>query len=63
MMNFTKFYQRPNKVDQDRAILHLLDATEVKRQCLKVQDVNKQKDLIVSVKYSQFNSIQVALLA
>ncbi len=52
MMNFNKFYERPNKVDQDRAILQFLDITRVKRQRLKVLDVNKRKDRIISVKYS-----------
>ncbi len=52
MMNFNKFYERPNKVDQDRAILHLLDITRVKRQRLKVLDANKRKDRNISVKYS-----------
>ena len=41
MMNFNKFDQITNKVDQDRAILNLLDITNVKSQRLKVQDVNK----------------------
>lgn len=52
MMNFNKFYERPNKVEQDKTILHLMDITQVKRQRLKVQDVNKRKDRNVSVKYS-----------
>jgi len=52
MMNFNKFYERPNKVDQDRTILNLLDITRVKRQRLKVLDVNKRKDRNISVKYS-----------
>ena len=39
MMNFNKFDQITNKVD--RAILNLLDITNVKSQRLKVQDVNK----------------------
>ena len=32
MMNFNRFYERPNKVEQDREILHLLDVTPVKRK-------------------------------
>ncbi|KAI4798870.1 hypothetical protein KUCAC02_020440, partial [Chaenocephalus aceratus] len=43
---------QPYKVDQDRAVLHLLDITQVKRKRPKVQDVNKQKDRNVSVKYN-----------
>ncbi|KAK5902911.1 hypothetical protein CesoFtcFv8_008122 [Champsocephalus esox] len=52
MMNFNHLYEKPNMVDQNRAILHLLDIMQVKRKRPKVQDVNKQKDRNVSVKYN-----------
>ena len=52
MMNFNKFYNKPNKVDQDRAILDLLDKMKVNRRRTKIKDVNKRKDRKISVKYS-----------
>ncbi|XP_041930266.1 uncharacterized protein LOC121694269 [Alosa sapidissima] len=52
MRNFEYFYEKPNKVDQDQAILHLLDITQVARKRPKVQDVNRQKGRSGSVKYS-----------
>ncbi|KAK0154977.1 hypothetical protein N1851_002695 [Merluccius polli] len=54
MINFNQFYDRPNKVEQDREILHLLDITPVKRQRKQIEDISKRKDRTISVKYSLF---------
>ena len=52
MLNFSKFYENPNKVEQDRALLHLMSITPVKRQRPKVQNEEKRKDRNLSVRYS-----------
>ncbi|XP_034047172.1 uncharacterized protein LOC117528648 [Thalassophryne amazonica] len=52
VMNFQTFYDKPGKVEQDRALLHLMTITEVKRQRQKVDDENRRKDRNISVKYS-----------
>ncbi|CAL8362099.1 unnamed protein product, partial [Arctogadus glacialis] len=44
--------QLEKKVDQDRAILDLLDIMKVNRRRTKIKDVNKRKDRKISVKYS-----------
>ncbi|XP_056098814.1 uncharacterized protein LOC130077555 [Rhinichthys klamathensis goyatoka] len=50
VMNFQKFHDKPNKVDQDAALLHLMSVSEVKRQ--RQNDENRQKGRNVTVKYS-----------
>ncbi|KAM4538846.1 zinc finger MYM-type protein 4-like isoform 2-T2 [Odontesthes bonariensis] len=46
----SKFHDKPNKVEQDGALLHLMSVSEVKRQ--RQNDENRQKERNVTVKYS-----------
>ncbi|KAG5263245.1 hypothetical protein AALO_G00284190 [Alosa alosa] len=50
VMNFQKFHDKPNKVEQDAALLYLMSVSEVKRQ--RQNDENRQKGRNVTVKYS-----------
>ncbi|KAK5867599.1 hypothetical protein PBY51_012071 [Eleginops maclovinus] len=50
VMNFEKFHDKPNKVEQDGALLHLMSVSEAKRH--RQNDENRQKERNVTVKYS-----------
>ena len=51
-MNFAKFYQGGNKVQQDEQLLLLMSVGKTQRRQKKVDDENSRKDRNVSVKYS-----------
>ena len=50
VMNFQKFHDKPNKVEQDGALLHLMTISEVTRRRPKNDENRKERN--VTVKYS-----------
>lgn len=54
VMNFRRFYDDPDKVEQDRVLLHLMTITGVKRHRRKIKDKHKRRDRNFSMKYNLF---------
>ena len=51
-LNFNIIYGKPNKVEQDQGILHLMTLEKAKRRRARVKDAAARKDRNLSVKYN-----------